>query len=100
MFFRGHLRTHLHAVGFFYLPEPLEALRAHTLKGARVRARLPDAGAEYVNAEGIEPFGGFHYLLFGLRTAGTGDTHGTRQGEKAPLGSGNDIKFVCHILSF
>ena len=91
VFFRGYLRAYLHTVGFLHLPQPFEAGGAYAFKGARMGTGLPNAGPIYVDAKRVEAFGCFHYLFFGLCTAGTGNAHGPRKGEKTPFRARDNI---------
>ena len=91
MLFGGNLGAHFHAQLLLHAAQPPQALRTHALEGARVRTRLPDAGTVNVNAKVAETLCRFHHLLLGLCRTGAGDAHGTRKGEKAPFGSGDDI---------
>ena len=69
----GHFGTHLHAEFLLHAVQPGQALFADALEAAGLGARLPDAGAEQLDALAGQLCGGTHHLFFGFGRTGSGN---------------------------
>ena len=88
----GHFGADVHACLLLHLLEPGQAFDADAFEAAGLGARLPDAGAEYLQPFVGQLAGGVHHLFFGLGAARAGDDQRAFLGDAGQL-DGFELEF-------